>query len=406
MKKPLVLFIMLTLVSAHCLIKAEKSTVTSIYVDDDNSNGPWDGTIDHPYKLIQDAIDAAHQKDTITVSKGYYRENIVLNKELIVIGSDPTATIIDGGQKNSSVIISVDNCTFQGFQLINCSFEYLSFEHCLILISSDNNTIKNNLFSLRATHDFLSIAALQINQGDNNQINGNIFISDKNISRNHAIFLNGTCQNTHIINNLIHGFDSGLTDTDRTVKILVEKNQVTDNVFGLELFGSNYLIYENNISFNTATGLIEYEGTNNTISNNTFIENGHNNGVGGAPGIMIYRAAESLFIFHNDFIHNAGPGVYVYMSYHNKIAQNNFINNGWNYNQEKKPNAFFYTHIKNIFKVNDWDGNYWSPSSNLLIELIPSELRILTYFDFVYSLSWFAFDKTPAKDPYAINLYI
>ena len=33
-----------------------------IYVDDDNINGPWNGTAEHPYRTINDAINYADQR--------------------------------------------------------------------------------------------------------------------------------------------------------------------------------------------------------------------------------------------------------------------------------------------------------------------------------------------------------
>ncbi|HIG99638.1 MAG TPA: hypothetical protein HA258_03550, partial [Thermoplasmata archaeon] len=30
---------------------------STIYVDDSNTDGPWDGSIEHPYQFIQDGVD-------------------------------------------------------------------------------------------------------------------------------------------------------------------------------------------------------------------------------------------------------------------------------------------------------------------------------------------------------------
>ena len=65
------------------------NTVTAsgsiIYVDVDNTVGPWDGTSNHPFKNIQDGIDAASENDTVSVSTGTYYENIVIEKTVITI---------------------------------------------------------------------------------------------------------------------------------------------------------------------------------------------------------------------------------------------------------------------------------------------------------------------------------
>ena len=39
----------------------------TIYVDDDNKGGPWDGSIEHPLQYIQDAIDVSSCDDVIVV---------------------------------------------------------------------------------------------------------------------------------------------------------------------------------------------------------------------------------------------------------------------------------------------------------------------------------------------------
>ena len=44
----------------------------TIYVDDDNIEGPWDGTIEHPYQFIQDSVNVADKGDTIFVFRGTY----------------------------------------------------------------------------------------------------------------------------------------------------------------------------------------------------------------------------------------------------------------------------------------------------------------------------------------------
>ena len=45
------------------------------YVDDDNKDGPWDGTESRPFQNIQDAIDQAFENDQVFVYEGVYDEN-------------------------------------------------------------------------------------------------------------------------------------------------------------------------------------------------------------------------------------------------------------------------------------------------------------------------------------------
>ena len=55
----------------------------TIYVDDDNTQGPWDGTMEHPYQHIQDAIDNSSVGNTIEVFSGTYIENIRIKKHYL-----------------------------------------------------------------------------------------------------------------------------------------------------------------------------------------------------------------------------------------------------------------------------------------------------------------------------------
>ncbi|MFO8077217.1 MAG: right-handed parallel beta-helix repeat-containing protein [Thermoplasmatota archaeon] len=347
--------------------------------------------------------------DKIMVSEGLYQETIVIDKQVSLIGSGSESTIIDGLQNDSTVTIVQNYCTVKDFQIINCSLEPIDFTHSLLRIHSEGNTIENNLFLMNETNDFFSIAALQINQKDNNHISHNIFscdefVSEFDISRNHAIYLNGSCKNTVFEENQISGFYTAFTDSFETGDVVVKNNQIAENLFGLRMYGSTSLITKNNISSNRADAIIVHRGSGHTISDNQIIDNGYNEGSTPGSGIMLYRNSGGTRIQGNNLIHNAGPGVYDYMSFDNVITENNFVNNGWNYDWAEKPNAFFYTDIVDMFQTNNWNGNYWEPSSSDTWKLIPSELRLFAYFDSVCSIPWFAFDKNPVESPYPMML--
>jgi len=371
-----------------------------IYVDDDNTEGPWDGTQHHPYLLIQDAIDRAEPGYTILVSEGLYSDSIVLDKQVSLIGSGSYSTIIDGMQNNSTVHITSDSCIFKGFKITNCCFDLLEFQQSLLMIDANDICVEENCFSMRATDDFFSIAAVQINQGDRNSFVSNVFVSEQNTSRNHAIFLNGDCVQTVIQKNIISGFDVGCIDSVDCINTLFVGNTLTENIFGIKAYGYHMKIQDNNISDNRADGIIVYNGAGHYIVNNTFQDNGCNEGYGAAPAVMLYQGSRQIHIENNSFLHNAGPGVYVFMSYDNRITQNNFIDNGWNYQTDVKPNAFFYTHFMRVGKTNQWNENYWEPSESSSWEKIPGVLRFFTYFDYICSIPWFTFDYFPVDNPY------
>jgi len=67
-----------------------------IYIDDNNTAGPWDGTIEHPYQHINDGVFNSAEGDTIYVFSGTYYENVVINKTIKLIGEDKNLEKING----------------------------------------------------------------------------------------------------------------------------------------------------------------------------------------------------------------------------------------------------------------------------------------------------------------------
>jgi hypothetical protein len=74
-------------------------------------------------KIIQDAVDRASTADTLNVAAGLYKENLVLDKSLIIKGAGQGLTVIDGnfagsvfkiGSVNSNIDADLSGMTIQG----------------------------------------------------------------------------------------------------------------------------------------------------------------------------------------------------------------------------------------------------------------------------------------------------
>jgi hypothetical protein len=96
-----------------------------VYVDCRNTAGPWDGSIDHPYRTIQNAIDAAttYDGDTLRVADCIYEEGIVVNKFLKILGSGPDVTTLDiTGVAGEDIAVEIQEnmiATICGFRIIS-----------------------------------------------------------------------------------------------------------------------------------------------------------------------------------------------------------------------------------------------------------------------------------------------
>ena len=51
----------------------------TIYVDGDNVQGPWVEAYEHPFRHIQDGIDAVTEGETAYVHNGLYYENLFIS---------------------------------------------------------------------------------------------------------------------------------------------------------------------------------------------------------------------------------------------------------------------------------------------------------------------------------------
>lgn len=168
-------------------------------VDDDNTAGPWDGSFEHPYEKIEDALAAVASGDLIHVAPGTYDdENFPLEmvNGVTLQGESPSNTIIQiSDPSNASLIrcIGANNCTvIEGFQFIG------GFE--CILIDDSSPIIQNNIIrDSDATTDVGG--GITIRNDANPTIFNNLIINNKI----YGILCSGT--SAVIMNNTIFGHD-------------------------------------------------------------------------------------------------------------------------------------------------------------------------------------------------------
>jgi parallel beta-helix repeat protein len=112
-----------------------------IYVDDDNINGPWDGSIDHPFQFIQDGIDHATDGDTVIVFDGTYKENVVVTQSIDLKGDNKSSMIVGYSHSGTIMKIVAENVTLSGFTISYCGNQP---NNAGIMIHSSHNVITNN----------------------------------------------------------------------------------------------------------------------------------------------------------------------------------------------------------------------------------------------------------------------
>lgn len=137
MHKKMVSFILLSaflfsVILGPCMLPKVFATPETIYVYQGQS--------------IQAAIDAANQGDIIRVASGVYNENLVVNKNVSLIGENPSNTIIDGSGTGRDVVVvasGTNNTRIEGFT-IQKGDSFIE-SSSLVILYSWGHTIINNI---------------------------------------------------------------------------------------------------------------------------------------------------------------------------------------------------------------------------------------------------------------------
>lgn len=112
----------ISIVAAHAQ-QCTKDTSTLpkniIYVDDSNTQGPWNGSSDYPYQTINDGILHAADGDAIYVFNGLYSETVIINKTISIRGQEQESTIIDGYNNGSVITVTREDVYIRRFTIRN-----------------------------------------------------------------------------------------------------------------------------------------------------------------------------------------------------------------------------------------------------------------------------------------------
>ena len=193
------------------LIQALPNT---IYVDDNNISGPWDGTPQHPYRNITSGLAHALAGDTIYVYNGTYTEQLVIDKPISLTGENKYSTIIDGKKTGNVIKITANNVNITHF------------------------TIRNSL-------SVFEFSGIRLDHSNGNNISYNT------ITKNYeGIWLENSNSNTFIDNDISNSGE-GIYAVNSSNNILMN-NKISNNDFGIVLReSSNNTVFHNSFLNNT-----------------------------------------------------------------------------------------------------------------------------------------------------------
>ncbi len=416
----------------------------TIYVDDDNTDGPWDGTQEHPYNYIQNGVDAASNGDTVFVHSGtYYEHHIIIDKKISLVGEDKNSTVINAVGEYKGIEIYHDDVVVKGFTIGNNSYKFDWWYNSLMEVKSSKNVIiENNIFIsdydvpdddnricgiclIDSTNCFLqnnsfygcNILIFYLDHFETDNSNLEYFFHDIDTSNKvneKPVHYYKNCEHVDVPSdagqvifvNTSHSTISGIENDNTSFNILlfysnnntVINSRINDSLSGFWLHYSNYNIFENNTVNRTSCSLFLWQSNYNFFQNNVL------------PSTTVEQFSD-----HNIFIKNHIRSSRTYdfsiqlesSDYNvfkcNNIYGRNFITG--RFIKENKSVQLWVSH----FTI--WDKNYWGDcfreNNKQFTKYFPKIIvglhrGIYVHFPKINFPSIINFDWHPAQKPYEI----
>ena len=266
--------------------------VNRIYVATNGSDSNL-GTIDSPLKTIGVALTknvAMGGNKTIIISNGIYQEHdLIINKDVTIVGESKDNTIIDGKNNGRLLYIlantKIYNLTFtngfldkddggaiyidKGDVLINnCIFKDCQANSGGAILSNSPLTINNTIFENNTNVGSTIYATSKVT------INNSTFTN--NSGRTISIASDALIANSTFTNNLAKQNGAIYVNADNMATITITNNKFTSNKGGAiyTALAKSIVILNNLFNLNTGDGIFTYGNiTENNIINNEFIDN-------------------------------------------------------------------------------------------------------------------------------------
>ncbi len=246
-----------------CLLIAASFLLVAVNLNKFTAFAPTIIRVPTDSSTIQGAINMANQGDTIQVSAGTFRENVVINKTVSLIGFAANATFIKATDTLKPALdVRANNVSISGFTVQNglIGIAVYGFNFTLIsnvaAVSNARSGIEidfsHNSRIVNSTISSNSFEGLRLGNSTGNFVGGNAITQNKNV----GIELDSSGNNR--VNNNTVAFHNGVpTDQGIWLQESSDNNTFSGNTFlrnskGIDIYSSSFnLVYVNNFLNNS-----------------------------------------------------------------------------------------------------------------------------------------------------------
>ena len=240
---------------------------------------------------IGDLIAAASPGDTVVVPPGTYRENVVIDKSITLVGEG--RPVIDGGGAGDVILVTADGVTIRGF-VIQGSGVNVADEPTALRLRGDNAVVEDNII-----RDVLYGVTLIESEGHTVRRNQISSITEYDSERRgHAIYLYST-QHNLIEENAIRTAKDGIF-LGFAFFNTIRGNNVTDVRYGIHyMYADDNTFTDNSFTHSIAGGALMYS-RRLTFERNTFAYNtSEASGYG-----LLFKDVDDVLMVDNLIHHN------------------------------------------------------------------------------------------------------
>jgi nitrous oxidase accessory protein len=248
------------------------------------------------FQSIRDAVNQAHSGDVIEVRAGQYDENLLIDRQLTLIGID--RPVVRGKGTGSVVVVSADSCVFRGFR-VEHSGDDLQGEDSGILLKSSSNRIEQNELT-----DILY--GIYFYRSHGNVVRGNTIRGRRELEsgeRGAGLHLWDSPDNI-IEDNTISDMRDGMYIQSCNGN-QIRRNHVSNLRYGLHYMFSDRNVFEDNFFANNVAGAAIMYSNHIEFRRNAFV---HNRGFS-SFGILFQECNE--LIAENNFIIDNATGIFM-----------------------------------------------------------------------------------------------